>query len=713
VLTEWRRRWQLSVSRWPERPALISSRGVMRFADLDAEAQRHRRQFERQDTWRVGRCLAFPWSDPWTDLPRLIGLWLAGGSWIAHAQGGDRSALAQELAAAVNGPEAGDGVWQSLLFSSGSTAQPKVLVRGWPQALAEADAYADLMALPAGARTAVLVNPWFGACTKQLLAGLLRGWSQTLGAAELEVIGHGGDLLYATPSQLQALGPPPPDSGGFGWISLTGEACPAALWPLLRRWGRPQAALLNALGASETGVIANQVLPLAADWRPFVGELARGKQVALLDEQGAVLHREGAIGRLRVRGPALMEGQLLRQAQGWTLQPLEHSADGMELLSHDLARWDGQGRLEWLGRSNQLLKRHGEWIDAAPLQQLLERQPGVRRCQLFGESEGLVVWLQVDTPASPWLEALALILERELADPRLLPQRLCALCAMPQNTNGKLDLAALQAAHTDPGRLGGVGWSPPAQARTLATLPPVGLALDSLDQAQLLAQLQPINLLWCGPGHRQVAAACRPGVGVVGLPFPRVPLDWRVGQGPGLRTEALALMEALLQLTGQRLGHGIWLGGFSTSAWLAHDLAQLLQQQGQPVRGVILLDPVDPFSGTYRWPWRRWLANRWRRGSGIVFYRKLPRQRLLQKAWTQELLGRWQPDPLSAEVLVIRSRWRQRLSRRRIVALQPGARVLELPCCRHEEVFTDPQAMTLWQGWMREVLGSGNSDGLL
>jgi hypothetical protein len=58
----------------------------------------------------------------------------------------------------------------------------------------------------------------------------------------------------------------------------------------------------------------------------------------------------------------------------------------------------------------------------------------------------------------------------------------------------------------------------------------------------------------------------------------------------------------------------------------------------------------------------------------------LPRQRLLQKAWTQEQLGCWHQDLLSAEVLVIGSRWRQRLSHRSNAELQPAARVLELPC---------------------------------
>ena len=273
----------------------------------------------------------------------MLGLWLAGGTWIAHAKGGDREALACELAAQVFGPEQGAGIWQSLLFSSGSTGEPKVLVRGWRQALSEADAYADLLHLPAGAQAALLVNPWFGACTKQLLAGLLNGWCQTIGRANLEAIGLGGDLLYATPSQLQALGPPAPGAGGFAWISLTGEACPAALWPLLRRWARPEARLLNALGASETGVIANQVLPLDGDWQPFAAEVAQGKQVDLLDDQLVVLCQAGAIGRLRVRGQALMEGQLLLQGAGWRLCALSGGPDGMEFLSHDLARWSGKG----------------------------------------------------------------------------------------------------------------------------------------------------------------------------------------------------------------------------------------------------------------------------------------------------------------------------------------------------------------------------------
>ena len=61
----------------------------------------------------------------------------------------------------------------------------------------------------------------------------------------------------------------------------------------------------------------------------------------------------------------------------------------MVFVSHELPRWTSEQKLGLLGRSNQLLKRHGEWIDASPLQQLLERQPDVRRCQVFGAPVGI------------------------------------------------------------------------------------------------------------------------------------------------------------------------------------------------------------------------------------------------------------------------------------------------------------------------------------
>jgi acyl-CoA synthetase (AMP-forming)/AMP-acid ligase II len=79
----------------------------------------------------------------------------------------------------------------------------------------------------------------------------------------------------------------------------------------------------------------------------------------------------------------------------------------MTVRTNDLARWSPQAELDLLGRSNQLLKYRGEWIDASPLQRALEEQPGVQRCQLFCDPDGLSAWLAMEQPSRSALRSIA------------------------------------------------------------------------------------------------------------------------------------------------------------------------------------------------------------------------------------------------------------------------------------------------------------------
>ena len=709
MLIQWREQWALSQRVHARRIALLTPDIELSFDELGRLAQQWCHHYEALPHWQVGRCVALAWTNESTDLPRLIGLWLAGGVWIAHEQGSAHAALGGELADNLQGPTAGPDCWQSIVFSSGSTGQPKLFVRGWRQALLEANANATQLELEPGSTSAMLVNPWFGASTKHLLAGLLKGWTQVLGRTSLPLLPQCSDVLYSTPSQLLALGSAPPEGPRFNWISLTGEACPASLWPVVQSWGQPGGRCLNALGASETGVIAQQVLPIEGSWQRFAGIPFDGKCVDLVSDEGLRLNEPGSIGCVQIAGPALIEGQLLRCADGWHLVATPATDGLMTVRTNDLARWSPQAELDLLGRSNQLLKYRGEWIDASPLQRALEEQPGVQRCQLFCDPDGLSAWLAMEQPSRSALRSIAGAVARSLDDARLLPQRLIAVAEFPLNSNGKLDMGALREPDAHTNLPGAVRWEQQPRRQRLHS------QLDSLDQAQLVSRLQTTNLLWCGGGLAALEEHCPADVGLLGLGFPKPPPHWDQATTCNLSTIAAEQADLLLHTTSGELGTNLWLGGFSLPAWLAYAVAQELESRGYAVSGVILLDPVDPFRSTYRWRWRRQLARSWRHGPKRWMKGQQDNQRLLDKSWRQELLGQWTEEwrlkpTFEGEIVIFRSAWNKGLNNRTRLrhAKEIDWRLLETGS--HEEVVQNPELAKAWstQIWDR-IMSSARS----
>jgi non-ribosomal peptide synthetase component E (peptide arylation enzyme) len=117
------------VSLHRSRIALVTADGPLTFEELGHRADCACEHFKQRENWKVGRCVALPWATPVTDLPALIGLWLAGGVWLAQdPQRGDVKRL-RAFERDVAGPSAGAGLWHSILFSSGSTGTPKLIVR--------------------------------------------------------------------------------------------------------------------------------------------------------------------------------------------------------------------------------------------------------------------------------------------------------------------------------------------------------------------------------------------------------------------------------------------------------------------------------------------------------------------------------------------------------------------------------------------------------
>jgi thioesterase domain-containing protein len=154
-------------------------------------------------------------------------------------------------------------------------------------------------------------------------------------------------------------------------------------------------------------------------------------------------------------------------------------------------------------------------------------------------------------------------------------------------------------------------------------------------------------------------------------------------------------------------------GGFSLPAWLAYAVAEVLEQRGVALGGVILLDPVDPFIGTYRWPWRRKLARIWRLIPRRWIRSQDNQHRLLVKSWRQHLLGRWIEESacktLNAPLHVLASEWRGGLSTKRAQVLQSNPLTLHLATSDHKAVVKQPELIEQWVNYIWQTLGSSST----
>ena len=79
MLHQWQQQWARCQLRHSERVALRTEAGELSFVDLGRLAEQWCEHYRAQPQWQVGCCVALPWSHPYSDLPRLLGLWLAGG----------------------------------------------------------------------------------------------------------------------------------------------------------------------------------------------------------------------------------------------------------------------------------------------------------------------------------------------------------------------------------------------------------------------------------------------------------------------------------------------------------------------------------------------------------------------------------------------------------------------------------------------------------
>ncbi|MGE7991378.1 amino acid adenylation domain-containing protein [Pseudomonas sp. NPDC089554] len=204
--------------------------------------------------------------------------------------------------------------------------------------------------------------------------------------------------------------------------------------------------LYNQYGPTETHVVSQYRLACdeAESWpeSPPIGKPIANARLYVLDGDLNPVP-VGVTGELYIAGACLARGYLNRaplSAERFLPDPFSLEAGARMYRSGDLARWQADGNVQYLGRADQQVKLRGFRVELGEIDSLLRQQPGVQDAAVLLRDDLLVAY--VVGSASP--EALRTALQRQLPE-HMLPSAWMSLEQLPLTRNGKLDRQALPA----------------------------------------------------------------------------------------------------------------------------------------------------------------------------------------------------------------------------------------------------------------------------
>jgi fatty-acyl-CoA synthase len=235
-------------------------------------------------------------------------------------------------------------------------------------------------------------------------------------------------------------------------IVIGGSSCPDAL--IRRMETRMGVRVQTSWGMTELspmGTITPPDAPTTATRAS--GRPPLGLDLKLTDADGAALpqQRGGGVGHLKVKGASVLDRYFKAESDALDEEGFFDTGD--------LASIDPAGNLTICGRSKDLIKSGGEWINPAEIEDIVGRHPAVDQVAVIGRpdarwGERPVLIVQARPSHVIDSDTLALALRGNVAD-WWIPDQLVLVEAMPLAATGKIDKNKLRADYLD-GRL--VAW---------------------------------------------------------------------------------------------------------------------------------------------------------------------------------------------------------------------------------------------------------------
>jgi amino acid adenylation domain-containing protein len=237
-------------------------------------------------------------------------------------------------------------------------------------------------------------------------------------------------------------------------VMCSGEALPVALsnrfhelftqTELHNLYGPTEAAVDVTAWACEAGISSSSIP---------IGRPIDNTQIYILDPQGEPVP-VGVPGELFIGGVQVGRGYLNRPeltAERFIQDPFSPDPEARMYKTGDLARWQEDGSIEYLGRNDFQVKIRGFRIELGEIEARLAEHPAVRETAVLAREDGpggkrLVAYYTGDADLA--VDDLRAHLAETLPE-YMVPAAFVHLDALPLSPNGKLDRKALPAPEGD------------------------------------------------------------------------------------------------------------------------------------------------------------------------------------------------------------------------------------------------------------------------
>jgi acyl-coenzyme A synthetase/AMP-(fatty) acid ligase/acyl carrier protein len=209
------------------------------------------------------------------------------------------------------------------------------------------------------------------------------------------------------------------------------------------------APLFNMYGPTETTIWSSVCNITSPDDANSIGTPLANQTAYVLDPRGAIVP-PGIVGELAIGGLGVTSGYLGQPAlnqdrfiktPGMNGQPVNVYKTG------DLVRLMDDGRLEFLGRSDNQVKVRGFRIELGEIEACMQRIPGVVAAaavvQHANTPNAIIVGFHVSTNGESLADDLSAELKMQLPD-FMIPAHFVAVPHLPYLPNGKLDRRQLE-----------------------------------------------------------------------------------------------------------------------------------------------------------------------------------------------------------------------------------------------------------------------------